>query len=322
MDPVFNPQLTFVSPDYNADATAQLMELHEDQIKGLEDNYRLLEDVIDMEDSKAMADGSVSKFRTDDTEIILEKGKEPDMKGSLKTGCSVADALVLQYFEEADPVKAAFGHELTYDEWKKIGRIKDVFCEALYSTPLIASNIANPLLKKIESELTVDGRVFTFLCGHDSNIVSVLAAMGAKENELPGAIEATPIGSKIVFSRFKGPDGGSYISVDHVYQTTEQLRGTPLLDLDNPPVIVPVSFSKISPNKDGLYAENDFMGLLRDSIDEYDRIVEKYTVNDTQYAVEEKAEGAKTEESADVEDVEKALRLLLIYIRECIKVPG
>ena len=277
MDPVFTPRLTFVSPEYNADATEQAMKLYGDAIKGLSDNYDLLTDVIDMKKSKAWEDGSISELVTNDTELILEKDKEPAMKGSLKTGCSISDALVLQYYEESDPVKAAFGHQLTQEQWKQISEVKDLYGDVLFTAPLIAANVANPLLREIESEMTDNDRVFTFLCGHDSNIGSVLAALGAEEYELPGAIESkTPIGCKLVFCRYLGPDGNRYCSVDMVYQTTDQLRYAPMLDLETHPAIVPMHFSGIKANGDGLYTEKDFMGLLKESIAEYDEILNKY----------------------------------------------
>lgn len=279
MDPVFTPQLTFVSPEYNADAEAQIWELFADDVKNLEDNYALLADVIDVEESEAWKDGSFTGFKTDDSEIVLELNKEPAVKGSLKTGCSVSDALVLQYYEEPDPVKAAFGHELTYEQWQDISAIKDVYTDVLFSAPLIATNVAHPLLQEIESELKTDGRKFSFLCGHDSNVASVLAAMGAEDYELPGAIEAkTPIGCKMVFCRWKGPDGKSYMTANLVYENTEQLRTTPLLDEKVHPAIVPIYFSGLTANEDGLYAEEDFMNLLRNSIEAYDRITNDYSL--------------------------------------------
>ncbi len=277
MDPVFTPQLTFVSPEYCADAEAQVWELYTDTVNGLADNYELLANVIDMEQSEAWADGSTGPFRTDDSQLVFELNKEPAVKGSLKTACSVSDALVLQSYEEPDPVKAAFGHALTDDEWKEISEVKDVYVDVLFTAPLIAANVAHPLLQEIEAELTADGRVFSFLCGHDSNVGSVLAALGAEDYTLPGAIEAkTPIGCKLVFCRWRGPDGNAYCTVDLVYQTTEQLRGMPLLDLEHHPAIVPMRFAGLTTNADGLYAEQDFLRLLQDSIAEYDRIVEDY----------------------------------------------
>ena len=277
MDPVFNPQLTFVSPEYNSDAEEQIRDLYTDAVNDLEDNYKLLADVIDMEQSEARKSGSVNELRVDDMELVLEVNKEPAMKGSLKTACSVSDALILQYYEESDPVKAAFGHSLTDDQWKQLSEIKDVYGDVLFTAPLIAANVANPLLKEIESELTTDGRVFTFLCGHDSNVGSILAALGAEDYELPGSIEKkTPIGCKLVFCRWSGPDGNKYCTVDMVYQTAGQLRAAPLLDLERHPAVVPIYFSALTPNEDGMYAEQDFMNLLREAIGEYDRIIEEY----------------------------------------------
>ena len=278
MDPVFTPQLTFVSPEYNADAEAQVWELYGDTVSGLADNYALIADVIDMEQSEAWEDGSATAFVTDDSELVLELNKEPGVKGSLKTACSVSDALVLQYFEEPDARKAAFGHELTFEQWKQISEVKDVYGDVLFTAPLIAANVAHPLLHEIEAELTTDGRTFSFLCGHDSNVGSVLAALGAEDYELPGAIEKTPIGCKLVFCRWRGPDGNSYCTVDMVYETVDQLRAAPLLNLEQHPAVVPMRFASITPNANGLYKEQDFLNLLQDSIAEYDRIVEAYDI--------------------------------------------
>lgn len=119
MDPVFNPQLTFTSDAYDKAVQEQIAE-YDDEIKALADNYDLITDVTDMKESKAYKDGDVKDYRTDDTKVTLETGAEPAMEGSLKLACSVADALVLQYYEEEDPVKAAFGHELNDKQWKDI----------------------------------------------------------------------------------------------------------------------------------------------------------------------------------------------------------
>lgn len=279
MNPVFTPQLTFCTPEYNADAEKQIWELYADNVKGLSDNYKMISDIIDLENSEAYKNGEVSAFSTDDSEIVLKENAEPSVKGTLKTACSVSDALVLQYYEAPTALEAAFGKKLTYDQWKQVSEVKDVYGDVLFTAPLIASNVAHPLLQEINKELTTDGRKFTFLCGHDSNIGSILAAMGVEDYELPGAIEAkTPIGSKLVFSRWKDAQGKRFCTVDLVYQTTDQLRSASLLDLTVHPSIVPMSFKGITANSDGLYTESDFMGLLKKSIDEYDNIIAKYEV--------------------------------------------
>ena len=131
MDPVFSPNLIFVSDAYKEYAEAEIRALFTDRINDLADNYTLLADVIDLKDSDALKNGTFTEFLTDDTEIILNPDAEPAMSGSLKTGCSVADALVLQFYEEPDELKAAFGHQLTREQWKDISEIKDLYVDEI-----------------------------------------------------------------------------------------------------------------------------------------------------------------------------------------------
>lgn len=272
MDPVFNPVLTFVSDRYVQDAKNQINAMYSDQIKGLKDNYKLISDVIDMKSSSAYKEGKVSDFTTDDLEISLKENAEPSVSGSLKNACTVSDALVLQYYEEKDLRKAAFNHSLTFDEWKAIGQIKDVYGDVLFSAPLVSVNVAHPLLMEINKELKTDNRRFTFLCGHDSNISSVLSALEAEDYNLPQSIEKTPIGCKIVFSRWKNSEGEKFYSIDMVYLNSEQLRNIQLLDMNNPPAVYPISLKGIERNPDGLYGESSVEERLDSAIKAYDHI--------------------------------------------------
>ena len=202
------------------------------------------------------------------------------MSGSLKTACSVSDALVLQYYEESDSKKAAFGHNLKTEQWEQISEIKDVYGDVLFTAPLVAPNVAHPLLQEIQKELKADGRKFTFLCGHDSNVGSVLAALGAEEYSLPYTIEKkTPIGCKLVFCRWRDKNGSAFISLDLVYQTTDQLRNATILDLNQSPVTFPITLDgiKYADADCHLYIEEEFMTRLADAIGEYDAIVKEYT---------------------------------------------
>ena len=277
MDPVFTPQFTYMTDEYKKACIAQIHERFDPIVAGLKDNYKLISDVIAFKDSPAYKDGSVSDFVTDDTEYILEINKEPMLKGSLMTGCSASDAMVLQYYEEPDKKKAAFGNELTFDQWCQIAEIKDVYVNVLYTAPLVAVNLANPLLKEIKSEMNKPGRKFTFLCGHDSNLSSVLSALEADKYSLPYAIEKrTPIGSKLVFSRFEDADGKEAWSVDLVYQTTEQLRNTPLLTLKDHPAIYQVPLSGLTRNSSGLYEGDQVEERIDKAIAEFDKLKQLY----------------------------------------------
>ena len=138
-------------------------------------------------------------------------------------------------------------------------------------------DFTKPLLREIRSELEADGRQFTFLCGHDSNIASVLAALGVEDYLLPNAVEQrTPIGVKLVFSRYVDRTGKADWSVELVYQTTEQLRGMTPLSLENPPMRFPLSFEGVQKNADGLIAESDLLALLDAKISACDALPEQF----------------------------------------------
>lgn len=278
VDPVFSSNLTFCSDEYSEACKAEIDSMFGDDISDLTDNYNLLKDVIDMDESEAVKKGDIKDFYTDDTKIIIKEGAHPGMKGSLKTACKISDALIMQYYEEEDEKKAAFGNELSDDEWAAIAEIKDVYGQALFASTLVAVNAAHPLLEVIDDELLTDERKFSFICGHDQNISSVLGALKAEEYTLCDTIEkkAPPIGCKVVFSRFRNEEGEEFMSVDMVYQTTEQLREMSILDLENDPAIYPLSFEGISRNEDGLFSEQEMMEHLQDVIDEYDELKARY----------------------------------------------
>ena len=279
MDPVFEPKITFVTDEYVEAAKEQMQEIYENRIPDLTQDYALLADVIDVEESEDYLSGNFTGFSIEDTEFILEEGKEPAMKGSLKTACSVSDALVLQYFE-ADAGEAAFGKSLTAEQWDSISEIKDLYEDVLFTAPLVAANVANPLLKEIRSELGEESRKFTFLCGHDSNVASVLAALGASDYELSSTVEhKTPIGGKLVLCCWTDAEGKEYISLDMVYQTTEQLQNLSLLDLENPPMNEAVRLDGLEANEQGLYAAEEVEERIQQAIDEYDVICEEYAMD-------------------------------------------
>ena len=127
-------------------------------------------------------------------------------------------------------------------------------------------------------EMGKDYRLFTFLCGHDSNVGSVLAALDVEDYILPDSIEMkTPIGCKLVFSKWSSADGKVYWGVDLVYLKTDQLRNIPLLGLDNGPAIFPLVFNGLEQNQDGLYNEEDLLDRFDQAIAAYDTMVENYS---------------------------------------------
>ena len=286
MDPVFHPKLTFLTPAYEQDVIRQISEKYgEAGIEGiyadLQDAISLLMNVADVEESESYQAGTYGNLLGGETELLLKEGEEPAISGPIKTAVSVADALTLQYYEEADAAKAAFGHELTDDDWRLMHSIVDTYTETLFGTPLISVNVAHPLLEEIRSELTTDGRKFTFLCGHDSNIASVLYALGVKEYTLHDTVEPkTPIGVKLVFARYLTQDNEAYYTVSLVYQSTRQLRNLSLLSLEDPPMEEFLQFADVKTQAGNMIAEDDLLALFDNAISSYDLLVEEYSDED------------------------------------------
>ena len=279
MDSVFNPQLTFVSDSFRAEALAQIAEKFgggkglQGIGESLQNEYTLIAKVLDMKHSTYFEKTGNDKFKTDDLDIVLDLNKEPAMRGSLKLANQASDAFILQYYEEDNPIKAAFGNKLKTKQWEQIARIKDVYGDVLFTAPVVAVNVAHPLLQLMSDELSLTNRKFTFLCGHDSNIASVLAALDVEEYSLPQTIEKkTPIGSKFVIGKWTDKYGKEYTSLCLVYQTTEQLRNRSMLSLANPPMIFSLKLKGLSQNADGLYSLKDLQERFEYAIDAYNSL--------------------------------------------------
>ena len=222
--------------------------------RALQPVYDLLAEILDLRNSEAYADGSFTGFDNHNSSVVLAVGKEPSMGASLGAAVSVADALILQYYEEPDSRKAAFGRELTAEEWRMLGRVIAVRDEIRFSSPFVQRYVSRRMRGLIADALQNDGRKFTFLCGHDTNILNILKVLRTVDYDTPDAIESgTPVGSKIVFEKWTDAEGNAFIGVNHVYQTVEQLRNNTLLDLATPPDVIPLQFEGMTPNEDGLY---------------------------------------------------------------------
>lgn len=282
MDPVFFPRLTKTSKSFKAQALKEIAAMGGKKgIVGINENlkegYEITAKVLDLKDSPACKQDNLCAFDNYNTQIILEKGDEPRMKGSLKDANTCSDALILQYYEEPDAKKAAFGHNITLTDWTKIAKIKDVYGDVLFAAPTVAVNVAHPLLVYMYDELLDKDRKLSFLCGHDSNIASVTAALEVEPYDLPNSIEKkTPIGCKLVFEKFEGKDGQMYCDINLTYQSTDQLRNIAMLGLNNPPQIFPISLKGLQKNADGLYLINDVKARFMKAIRAYDKIEDEF----------------------------------------------
>ena len=272
MDPVFTPQFTKMNDAYRQQVLAEMQALHggpQAWMAAQQKTLTLMEEVLDMAHSPAAANDT-THFWYDDVQFMIEKGSEPKMTGGYTLANSVADALVLQCYESES--FAPFGHELTMEQWRAICEVKAVYDGLLFTTHAAAVNLAYPLVSRIREELNRSDRKFMFLCGHDSNLASIGAAIGLQFPETENALELhTPIGSKLVFEKWSNGTE-DYVAINLVYQAVEQLQVRTLLSLDVPPMVLPVTIEGLTSNADGLYRLADLDAHIAKAMAEYEAI--------------------------------------------------
>ena len=272
MDPVFTPQFTKMNDTYRQQVLNEIEAMHggpQAWMAAQQSTLTLMEQVLDMAHSPAAANDT-THFWYDDTQFKIEKGDEPKMTGGYTLANSVADALVLQCYESEN--FAPFGHELTIEQWRDICAVKEVYDGLLFTTHTAAVNLAYPLVSRIHEELNRNDRKFLFLCGHDSNLASISAALNFQIPETERALELhTPIGSKLVFEKWSdGTD--EYVAINLVYQAVDQLQGRTLLSLAEPPMVKSVIAEGLTANSDGLYRLSDLNTRFGEAISEYEAI--------------------------------------------------
>ena len=272
MDPVFTPQFTKMNDTYRQQVIDEIQAKNggpQAWMEAQKPTLALMETILDMAHSPA-AQNDTTHFWFDDTQIKIEKDDEPRMTGGYTLANSVADAMVLQCYESESTT--AFGHELTADQWRAICGVKEVYDGLLFTTHAAAVNLANPLVSRIREELNRTDRKFMFLCGHDSNLASIGAALRFNYPETENAFELhTPIGSKLVFEKWN--DGSEdYVAINLVYQAVSQLQGRTLLTPAVPPMVKPVTVEGLTPNSDGLYRLSDIDDRFAQAMAEYDAI--------------------------------------------------
>ena len=280
------PVLHFYTDDYAADATAQVAAMGgEAGFDGIaaqtRDAIELIMDTVDMRDSEIYQSGKYGNLLSDTFGYVMEADEEPDLAGAIKPAYQVADALLLQYYEESDATRATFGHELTGEDWAKLGEFMTTCLEMKHGAPLVALNITNPLIRELKGELENDARKFSFFCAHDCTVLGVLSALGAELDALPDSIETkTPIGVKLMFERRRDGEGQAWYRVSMIYRSTEQIRSGELLTLDNPPMRYDLTFKGIKTNPDGLISEKDLLELFDRTLDAYDALEKAYVLDD------------------------------------------
>ncbi|ORT99357.1 Glucose-1-phosphatase precursor [Anaerovibrio sp. JC8] len=183
--------------------------------------------------------------------------------GTARNAYQALDAVIMNYFEEPDDHKADWGTGLTAQDWKNIGAIGTRGIEMVVGNPAVALRHSHDILDIIQDDLENDRLKFAFLCGHDTNIFTILTALETEEYTLPGTIlTKAPLGVKIVFEKRRNAQGDLFINPYLAYASDNQLRNSRQLSLRYPPMIYHLSFRGLTKNDDGLYRYEDIMDHL------------------------------------------------------------
>lgn len=200
------------------------------------------------------------KFNPDDYSIKLrEDVVEWKAEDTLKKLNLAADALLMDYYD---------GKVFYSDaEMRDVAKVSSILINSNFDRPLCSKALASPLLAVISDELNTTGRKFSFICGHDSNLSSILTAIGVEDYTLPGTIEwRIPIASKIVIKKFRGSDGNEYARLSLVYPSTAQIINREMLTLDNPPMKVALKLRGLQlVDADAIYKLSDVLQRISDA---------------------------------------------------------
>ena len=222
MDPLFNPVI------HNRDTLFRERALSAMQ---------QAQAASDLAPSAACAGRSECHLTPADSIFSAEPGKEPRTSGSLALASGLVDALLMEHYQGSGVPREGWGRLTTEAQWQALAQIRNRYQDILFGTPEVARDVAGPLLARVDALLEDPASPkVSLLVGHDSNIGSVLAALGISDYSLPGQYEKTPIGGLLQFERWRDRHSGvERIRLAYVYPTTAQLRDALSLTNAQPP---------------------------------------------------------------------------------------
>ena len=131
---------------------------------------------------------------TDDgnTELILEEGKGPVLRGPLSSAARAADRLLCR-----DINQHRWKQHLSEADRAALAGILDLHREVLFGTEAIVRSSLGPFLRQLRRTITAeDQQTCILLSAHDTTIQAVLTALGVPGADLPGSTLGTiPFGS-------------------------------------------------------------------------------------------------------------------------------
>ncbi|HEL3783817.1 TPA: bifunctional glucose-1-phosphatase/inositol phosphatase [Stenotrophomonas maltophilia] len=235
MDPLFNPVIHRDDAAFRARAVSAMQQALASS--DLAPALSVVEAITRYPQSAACKGRSDCHLMLADTTFNAEPGKEPRASGSLALASGLVDALLMEHYQGSSTSREGWGRLNTEGQWQALAQIRNRYQDTLFGTPEVARDVAGPLLARVDALLEDPASPkVSLLVGHDSNIGSVLAALGISDYSLPGQYEKTPIGGLLQFERWRDRHSGEErIRLAYVYPTTAQLRdAVPLTEAQSP----------------------------------------------------------------------------------------
>lgn len=257
-DPVFHPIVLNDTENFQTIARNEMQE-RLDQLD-LEDVYTKLNTILDIKTSDLCKMDGLCDLTKEKDNITLMYEEEPNVSGPLRIGNEVADALLMAYYDGEDLSNIGWGL-IQPEDWKLLAKLTKENQNVRFGCTTVAKNVARPLLNYIKQVFLEEKHKFTLLIGHDSNVNSVLTAIGIKLYGLEGQNENFPIGGKVVFEKwYNGKD--YYLKINYLYLSTEQIRNGSRITKDNPLRKVHLKLKDVQVIHNGHYSFMDFMKIL------------------------------------------------------------
>ncbi|XP_049883868.1 glucose-1-phosphatase-like [Pectinophora gossypiella] len=259
-DPVFHPVILNDNETFK-DIAVNEMQKKLDELQ-LRDAYLKLNKILSFNESKICKEKSFCNLAEAKDRVLFKIGEEPDIYGPLHIGNVVVDNFLMSYYSGM-PLKNIGWGEIQPEMWESLTRISKENQNVRFNTTSLGQHVAKPLLKVMHEVLTNDKLKLTLLVGHDSNINSIIAAIGFKPFDLPNHFERTPVGGKLVFQKLYDKILNRYLlKINYVYQSTEQTRHGMKLSLKSPPKSVQLVLKTCSLDKSDLCPWDDFIKIM------------------------------------------------------------
>jgi len=151
--------------------------------------------------------------------------------GSLATGATLAEDLLLEYENAMPPAQLGWGRASRAD-LAVVMPVHDLAADLTRATPYLAVRHGGPLARAVLGLLGDQdaapaqsaGKPLVVIVGHDTNLSNLAGVFGLTWR-LPGQPDATAPGTALAFERWRDPvTGAAEVRVRVFYQTPDQVR--------------------------------------------------------------------------------------------------